>query len=603
MLKRILIVLVLLFLCSSTIMASSRLRDLVFVPLTPANTSHIHGYIENRIKITNESYKKRYKVRLVAPGNAYPFSGGNNILKKVERSFIIDPQMTVYVSLPVPPVTVYGSKNMRVYVNGADWGTVDLPSLTTSRSGQKVPSILTSRSINGQALGDMFKKKLFPKQKKYDQKYIIRRSELELDEWSTSWLAYSCYDVVMLHADDIPMMSDSLREALRQYVSVGGAVIIMGTSEYPFGWGTMPIDTTDSYSSRQMGFGDVALIKTADIKELSNGQMLYILSVANDTLDAWRNPVSMATANKSFPVIDNISFPVRGMFFLMLVFAIVIGPVTLIILAKKNKRMWLLWIVPAISLSTCIVVFIYSLFSDGITPTVRRESLTLLNQKTHQATTIGMLGLYCPLAPSGGLHFNTAAEMSSYITERSSSGSAKSIDWTRDQHFLQGWISARIPAYFRVRIPEIRRERLDIVQGNNKMEVINGLGAEVKQLWVCDAEDNWFTIKDALVEGGKCDLLKRQVSNKGINIKLRDIYSATDWSVMLKQMVKNRKAVLYPGMYLAVLDDAPFIKHGLHGRVHNKSVSYVLGTFSSQSDATAGFNNEDSSIENNGEGE
>src|SRR5205085_786212 len=117
-----------------------------------------------------------------------------------------------------------------------------------------------------------------------------------------------------------------------------------------------------------------------------------------------------ASANAAFPVVENDKVPVRSTVMIMLAFVVVIGPVNLIVLSRLNRRTWLLWTIPAISGFTCLLVFVYSLLREGVTPTVRIEAMTMLDQVNRRATTIGTEAFYCPLTPSRGLLFNSETE-------------------------------------------------------------------------------------------------------------------------------------------------------------------------------------------------
>ena len=43
-------------------------------------------------------------------------------------------------------------------------------------------------------------------------------------------------------------------------------------------------------------------------------------------------------------------------------------------MSRLKRRTWLLWTIPAISFLTCLLVFAYSLLSEGITPDTRRDA-------------------------------------------------------------------------------------------------------------------------------------------------------------------------------------------------------------------------------------
>jgi hypothetical protein len=302
-----------------------------------------------------------------------------------------------------------------------------------------------------------------------------------------------------------------------------------------------------------------------------------IADAAAHTLDAWRHGSNLAYANSQLPVASSMAIPKRGMFVIMLIFSIIIGPATMIILARKNRRIWLLWIAPALSAVVCILTALYSIFSEGVTPTVNSVSVTLLDQQTHHATTIGMLGLYCPLTPSGGLHFTPDSEIATYGVRRYQTGSGKSIDWTEDQSLESGWVSARVPAFFMLRIPETRRERVEITSESNKTYIFNGLGATITEFWLQDDKGNWLTTDGPLKKGAKTELIAAQHPPSATKYNIRALYSSVNWIDSFKQIKQHRDAFLQPGMYLAVLDGSPFLPHGLSGRVHNKQKSYVIG--------------------------
>ena len=148
--------------------------------------------------------------------------------------------------------------------------------------------------------------------------------------------------------------------------------------------------------------------------------------------------------------------------------------------------MWLWWNVPAVSLATCLAVFAYSLFSEGISGRGRTALITLLDENTHRATTLGYASYYCPLTPSDGLHFSYDTEVVQLHSSeaggpRFSGGRPKTMDWTNDQHLDSGWVVARVPACFAVRKSETRRERLAVHKAaDGTVKVVNGLGVEIE---------------------------------------------------------------------------------------------------------------------------
>src|SRR5262249_22076700 len=149
---------------------------------------------------------------------------------------------------------------------------------------------------------------------------------------------------------------------------------------------------------------------------------------------------------------EDVGVPVRGLFVLMVLFCIGIGPVNLWLLGRKDRRIWMLWTVPVLSLLTCLAVFGYMLISEGWHGHLRTEAVTLLDETTHRATSFGWTAFYAPLTPGDGLHFSSDTEVMwlkgqdllrgpyGYSRTPDVSSSSCTLDWSQDQHLASGWI-------------------------------------------------------------------------------------------------------------------------------------------------------------------
>ena len=105
--------------------------------------------------------------------------------------------------------------------------------------------------------------------------------------------------------------------------------------------------------------------------------------------------------------------------------------------------------------------------------------LTVLDQTSHQAATIGGEAFYCPLTPGGGLHFDFSTEATPLVAwVMVPAPRAKWIGRKRSISNTGG--SARVPEHFHLRKSETRRERIQVVNEHGKMQVVNSLGAPIK---------------------------------------------------------------------------------------------------------------------------
>src|SRR5215510_464343 len=329
-------------------------------------------------------------------------------------------------------------------------------------------------------------------------------------EWSANWVGYSSFDGVMITAEELSGAPDAVRSALWRFAECGGSLVIIGGREIPAQWRarrvnevevTLEADPPKKYSvalssktqSYNVGFGWLTVIDAAGVKSVLPTQWGAIKNSWNGSRPAEKNYSDVVDINKDFPVVERIGILVRGLFVLMLMFVVVIGPINLIWLARRRKKIWMLWTVPAIALVTCLAVTGFALLSEGVSATSRAEAFTILDERSHRASTIGWIAFYAPITPSEGLHFSYDTELTPVTPQtwgyfgRGGGGGGRTIDLSNDQHLDSGWVTARAPAYFKFRKGETRRERLTIRQeGDGAISVVNGLGADVRELWLAD---------------------------------------------------------------------------------------------------------------------
>jgi hypothetical protein len=160
---------------------------------------------------------------------------------------------------------------------------------------------------------------------------------------------------------------------------------------------------------------------------------------------------------------------------------------------------------------------------------------------------------------------------------RSSSAAALSIDWTGEQHLASGWMSPRVPAHFKVRKSEIRRERITFTRGaDGRPEAVNGLGTDLADLWYADESGKVFHGHN-VAAGSKISL--DPVEKKNLTTALKsfgDIY-LSDWSKITNELATEGPALLKPRTYLAVMESAPFFDEGLPNAKLRRAQSVVIG--------------------------
>jgi hypothetical protein len=379
-----------------------------------------------------------------------------------------------------------------------------------------------------------------------------------------------------------PADSQAVRTALLQYVESGGTLLVMdaGSLTLPGTWQRFP-EPFQGVQKVHGGFGVCLQIDSRDTSRWNNNVWNEVLNGCNLTAGPFQADPTLSEANTRLPIIEDLGLPIRGLFILMVLFAIGIGPVNLWLLSRWKRRIWLLWTVPAVSLFTCTLVFGYMIVAEGWQGRSRVVGFTILDEAEQRATTLGRSACYSPLTPGDGLHFGQDTEVIAQgMADGGGSAAACDIDWTRDQHLRRGWVSARIPAHFQLRRCEAKRlERLPVTrEADGSLHVTNQLGSPIRNLTLADEQGTLYTAGEIGV-GQSAPLTRttRHLAAKRNHEVLRRLYSSNEWAKLGEGAQRGPENLLAPRTYLVQLASSPFLDAGLAGAAVRPTESYVLG--------------------------
>ncbi len=563
----------------------------------------LHGYAEFEFLVVNRSPQATREVRVTYPKSSYSYGGDH--IRAVSRTVSVEAGKSVRVVIAYPERIDLRGNGVGVTIDGREQ---DDPVQIGSGPGSRGYSSGSYRgSGSGSQMLALYSKSVdtrFPDWVSQTQGQLGRsssggetvRADQAVEQWSTNWLGYTRYDGVVVTADDLRAMPAEVRNAIGQYVECGGSLLVLGRDPpLPGPWKLQPAPPLPkplprfatpallrSVSVASPGFGYCVATDRTDLTELPEVVLIPALESWRDTATPWQSVREPGDANRVFPVVDDVGVPVKGLLALMLVFAVVIGPVNLVVLARKKRKLWLFWTVPVISFFTCLTVIGYMAVTEGWQGRSRVEGFTVLDENSRRASSLGWTGFYTPLLPRGGLHFSPETEIAyqngedRYSYSRRGSDSALTLDWTKDQHLSSGWLTPRVPAHFEMRKSELRRERMTISKtADGSLEAVNGLGTDLTEFWYMDEGGRVFRA-DGIVAGSRADLkpVARPVAAQPN--ALRNVYRS-DWTRLPDRMKAEGPGMLAPRTYLGVMESAPFLDNGMPAASVRNYRSVVYG--------------------------
>jgi hypothetical protein len=299
---------------------------------------------------------------------------------------------------------------------------------------------------------------------------------------------------------------------------------------------------------------------------------------------------TLADGESALSLLDRSPPPARTLLGVLLFFALVIGPLNMLILARLRRRVLLFATTPVLGLVFAGGVFAYGVFRDGIHPFVHSESFTLLDQRTHVATSVAHVACLAPLTPGDGLMFDLRSMVMAWSGDYEERGPRLVADMSGAQRYASGLVTARSPSHVRqVRVAP-QRERIALTEvPDGTLEVLNGLGTPIRTLFVARDSGVLYTVEN-LAAGAKANL---RLLESG-----QPLPRATPWAEVARRVstmnpgalcreYQTMRGCLVPnGGYAAILDASPFVETGLTGTFEHEPLSVIVGRF--EEDASHG---------------
>ena len=437
------------------------------------------------------------------------------------------------------------------------------------------------------------------------------------DPWPADWRCYSPFNVCLIADRDYSAIPENGKEALREYVAAGGNVFVAGQREECVkiirelsgtSFGEMVVNgDLEKQAFIHYGLGSFGYCVAKDFATFAT---TADKSWYKDAVDRLRDAKSVYNAgflndkskNPYFSIDNSAREKVPSKLFiaLLLAFVVLAGPVSIYVLAKKNKRIWLLWVLPSISFVFSAAIILAMLVSEGVTPYSTRDAVTFLGQGDGRAVTIGGISVYSPLSLPG-LDFRNDSDVLPLVArDRNSTGE---ITAGKTLHYGTGWVRPRVPCVFAVRRTDVLRERVEVMRAEDgSIEIVNALGAPLKKITLWD-ENGAVHVAENVTSGAK---VKLQGVEKDADVQIE---GRVKWAFNSKYAynglesfdIGKKSSVTLQGdmatvnfkcLYAAEIDDGcPFLDDPLADRKHHSEDSaLVIGSYGFRSAEKGGAN-------------
>jgi hypothetical protein len=217
----------------------------------------------------------------------------------------------------------------------------------------------------------------------------------------------------------------------------------------------------------------------------------------------------------NLPVVpDLFALPYKLFALLLVLFAIVIGPVNFVVVKRTKRPVMLLVTIPVIALGAAVALFGFGIVSQGLGVKVASHTFALLDQREHRSMASEMRMLFAGLAPARGLEPGPGAALMQ-VARYSSSGAWIQPAYDGQRYLVAhdpglvlagGYLPARSAFLHQIVTERAERGRLELARSGGELAATNALGTAVERLLVRDETGRYWTSSEPLRESARTTL-------------------------------------------------------------------------------------------------
>lgn len=352
----------------------------------------------------------------------------------------------------------------------------------------------------------------------------INIAEIGYDWMSTNWQAYSSLDMAVVETES-GMPSQAELDALLAWVRMGGVVMFSGRNvnqsmaaiEDVRGWleDRFLVQTSArgplGVRTYQCGFGRVLVHSGEDLLDGEEAQEA-ILGILRSKIRTGLTPSPRGSRISGSGVAPNIPgvgiLPYRAFVTLMVIFAVVVGPINFWYMRRRDTPIKLLFTIPLLAAGSSVAILSYGFFWQGVSIRTDSHSVSLLDQRTGLVSTADSRALFAGLAPGRGLVPGQGTAIFPLGVDLVNRTDATyNIEQDGATSFDMGFLPSRVQVRQAVLTARTTHLRLEFDESAGGLVVRNALDVPVEGLVVHNRDGAWYSLVDRTIEiGGEARL-------------------------------------------------------------------------------------------------
>ncbi|MCL2104246.1 MAG: hypothetical protein FWH21_04225 [Kiritimatiellaeota bacterium] len=546
------------------------IRQLSFVKTEGSDTRY-HGVAVCTLSVSNRSPVIQ-TVRLSSYVSSYSIYG-NNRIPRYSQECTVKPGASAHVCFKfLPNEEGNNSSRLHVEIAGTPKGVFALDPFPWMVGYASEFSIMLSPSISKTAVEyrDRTLSGANATHFAWGKNVSFLEGKIPVREWPSQWLAYTPADCIVLTREEWTTVPETVRAALLGWLQAGGRLLLAGVHA----------DELERYRI-PVGFGDVCAISSAVPEEWTTTDFTVLHAASTQSAAQWKRIIR--NSGQGYPT--DIAFslpPLVPVYVVLLGIMLLLGPGLLILLALRNLRIYLYWIAPSVAGGVSVIILVFALVRDGISPITCAQSVVYLNETSRTQVQLAALTLMAPAGLYSPLHFPASAEVMPAPSNLNFATGVRTVRNEGDLILNSAWVPSRIPITFLVR--DTGGLTIPTPQFNGTATVANPYAIPIQRLLYCDAEGKHFALDAPLPPGATASLTPCTPAAKGQTPNIVDAVKGTFYNaetfdnIGFSFLSARLQFPLPPKTYLCELDGTPFMEHPIRrGKTRHEGKTLVLG--------------------------